>query len=91
MFRVNRRFWYYFIPLLLVSGAFWQISRTSLRAQGGSVTLTIDTANDQHSISPYIYGINFADDTLAAEMNVVDLYGRFRPAPLPKSRCYASM
>src|SRR5688500_3315925 len=32
--------------------------------------LTVDLTQPTHSISPYIYGMNFADPVLAAELNL---------------------
>lgn len=39
-------------------------------AQGGGPTLTIDTRLDRHAISPDIYGMNFADEALAADVRL---------------------
>ena len=35
-----------------------------------TVALAIDVDAPQHAISPYIYGLNFADEALAAELNL---------------------
>ncbi len=32
--------------------------------------LTVDTTTGRHPISPYIYGMNFADETLAKELRL---------------------
>ena len=37
---------------------------------GAGPALSIDARADQHPISPYIYGMNFADETLAADLNL---------------------
>ncbi|NJN99472.1 MAG: hypothetical protein HC875_37915 [Anaerolineales bacterium] len=36
----------------------------------GGPSLTINAAADQHAISPYIYGLNFADSQLAADLRL---------------------
>jgi hypothetical protein len=36
----------------------------------GGIALRIDAAKDQHPISPYIYGMNFADKTLLADLHL---------------------
>jgi hypothetical protein len=39
-------------------------------------TLTVNAKADRHPISPYIYGMNFADPALAAEIDLpVDRWG----------------
>lgn len=45
------------------------IPPTSPPTQTG-LALTIDAAAGQHAISPYIYGLNFADPTLAADIRL---------------------
>jgi hypothetical protein len=37
---------------------------------GTGPALSLDAAADQHSISPYIYGINYATETIAADLNL---------------------
>ncbi len=37
---------------------------------GTGPALTVDAAANQHPISPYIYGMNFADEDLAAELDL---------------------
>jgi hypothetical protein len=38
---------------------------------GVGPALSVDAQADQHPISPYIYGMNFADEDLAADLNTV--------------------
>lgn len=41
-----------------------------------TLALSVDAGANRHSISPYIYGMNFADASLAAELHLpVDRYG----------------
>ena len=37
---------------------------------GGGPALSVDASADRHPISPYIYGMNFADEALAAELRL---------------------
>jgi hypothetical protein len=37
---------------------------------GAGPSLNVDAAANRHSISPYIYGMNFADESLAAELQL---------------------
>src|SRR5512136_1906368 len=37
---------------------------------GEGPALSVDAQADQHPISPYIYGMNFADESLAADLNL---------------------
>jgi hypothetical protein len=43
---------------------------TGARVAGAGPSLTVDAATDRHAISPYIYGMNFADEDLAAELRL---------------------
>jgi len=53
----------------------FSLSVSSFAASAGP-TLSVNAAAGQKPISPYIYGINFADPTLAAELHFpVDRYG----------------
>ncbi|HVP21047.1 MAG TPA: glycoside hydrolase family 44 protein [Anaerolineaceae bacterium] len=48
------------------------ISRTSAIPQfsTAAIHLSVDTSENNHPISPYIYGLNFADPALAAELHL---------------------
>ena len=39
-------------------------------APGVGPALSVDAASDQHAISPYVYGMNFASEELAADLNL---------------------
>jgi len=39
-------------------------------APGQGPALSVDAASDQHAISPYIYGMNFASEELAADLDL---------------------
>jgi hypothetical protein len=39
-------------------------------APGQGPALSVDAASDQHTISPYIYGMNFASEELAADLDL---------------------
>ena len=39
-------------------------------APGEGPALSVDPTRDQHAISPYIYGMNFASEALAADLNL---------------------
>jgi hypothetical protein len=41
-----------------------------VRSAPAAITLIIDAAQDRHAISPYIYGMNYAIETLAAELRL---------------------
>lgn len=43
---------------------------TGTSPPGGGPALSIDAASDVHPISPYIYGINYADAALAADLRL---------------------
>jgi hypothetical protein len=73
---------------LSFDGLVWQDSRggpqpaffvdnvSLIPAVAPPLALSVDVTADRHAISPYIYGINFADAALAAELRLpVDRYG----------------
>lgn len=47
-----------------------QISLIGNPPPPGNVTLNVDAQSGQQAISPYIYGMNFAEETLADELNL---------------------
>jgi chitodextrinase len=56
------------VPLLTATGAVVLPASPAAAAAGPS--LTVDLAAPRHPISPEIYGINFADEALAAELSL---------------------
>lgn len=45
-------------------------STVTLAAQSGTVTITVDVAQNRHSINPFVYGVAYATDAQLADLNV---------------------
>src|SRR5512144_1894007 len=64
------------VPALLLVGATVVPGTAAQAASMAGPALAVDAAADQHPISPDIYGLNFADPKLAAELRLpVDRWG----------------
>jgi hypothetical protein len=50
---------------------YWDnIASASANPSSTSVVLSVDASSNRHAISPFIYGMNFADENLAAELHL---------------------
>ena len=61
----------YLLIFMLVAGTFTNVPVASaIPSAASGPALSVNAAADVHPISPYIYGMNFATEAIAADLNL---------------------